>query len=644
MVKFYITTTIPYANAPPHIGHALEFVQADIIARWNRINGNDVFFLTGTDEHGTKIYQTAKRANVPTQKFVDMNVKSFKELLKLLNISNDGFIRTTDKKNHWPGVLEIWKKLEKKGDIYKKKYSGYYCSGCERFVTEKDLEGGKCPNHPTLDIEEITEENYFFKLSKYSSKIKKLIETDKLEIYPKKWKNNFLGLIKESGLLDTSFSRDIKHLPWGIPVPGDEKQVMYVWCDALTNYLTGVGYPDKKYTKFWPADVHLVGKDMLRFHTGIWPGMLLSAELPLPKKVIVHGFLTINGAKMSKSTGNIVDPIAISRKYGADAIRYFFARNFVFGEDGDFSENSLVERYNTELANELGNLLSRSLTMIEKYANKAVPKGTFNKKLDSLAKKTLKNVEKNMKNSEFHIALNNIWDFIAEVNKYIQDNKPWEKPKNLDEILYSVAESLRIISYLTYAFIPESSEEIAKQLGIKDVSKQIKPGTKVKKGEILFKKIEYSAEDPFSDLDLKVVEIKSVEEIKGADKLLKLKLNDRQIVAGIKKYYSKEDLLGEKIIIVANLKPAKLCGELSQGMLLAAEKKGNVELIFTNAKVGEDVIAENIDKKAKKEITIEDFMKIKIKTDNEGNVIYNKSKLKAGKEFLKVNLKNAQVH
>jgi methionyl-tRNA synthetase len=283
-----------------------------------------------------------------------------------LNISNDSFIRTTDKKRHWPGVVEMWKKLLEKGDIYKKKYVGKYCSGCERFITEKDLIDGECPDHPTLKIQEIEEENYFFKLSKYSDKIKKLIETNKLEIFPVKWKNNFLSSVKE-GLTDVSFSRDKKILPWGIPVPEDKDQVMYVWCDALTNYLTGIGYPKKEFEKYWPADVHVVGKDMLRFHTGIWPGMLLSAGLPLPKKVIVHGFLTVDGKKMSKSVGNVVSPLDLLKKYDSDSIRYLLARAIPFGDDGDFSDQVLVDRHNGELLNKLGNLVSRTTGLIEKY-------------------------------------------------------------------------------------------------------------------------------------------------------------------------------------------------------------------------------------------------------------------------------------
>lgn len=648
MEKYYITTTIPYMNGPPHIGHALEYVQADILARWHKLLGKEVFFLTGSDEHGTKIYRTAKKANLDTKKFVDNNVKVFKELIKLLEISNDEFIRTTDSKKHWPGVHALWKKLEKNGDIYKKKYTGLYCSGCERFVTEKDLVNGKCPDHPTLKIEKINEENYFFRLSKYSDKIKKLIESDKLEIIPKKWKNNFLGLIRENGLLDVSFSRDKKHLPWGIPVPGDESQVMYVWCDALTNYLTGIGFPDKKYKKFWPADVHVVGKDMLRFHTGIWPGMLLSAGLPLPDKVIVHGFLITGGRKMSKSSGNILDPVKITRKYGSDAVRYFLARNFVFGDDGDFSEKSLVDRYNNELANELGNLLSRSLSLLKKYEKGIVPKGSFDKKINSLSKKTIDKVKENLDSYEFHNALNNIWRLISETNKYIQDNKPWENPKNLKDILYTALESLRIISWLTFPFIPNASKEISKQLGIKDNSKKLKSGTKTKKGKILFKKLEYvEEEDPFSKVDLKVAEVKKVEDIPKANKLLKLQIEigneKRQLVAGLKPYVDKKSLVGKKIIVVANLKPAKLCGELSQGMLLAASKKDKVEVIFTNAKSGEEVVADNIDKKPSKQIKIDEFFKFKLKTDDKGNVVYGRNKLKVNNKVLNVDLKNAKV-
>tara|TARA_Y100000034_G_scaffold136314_1_gene212141 strand:- start:4082 stop:5539 length:1458 start_codon:yes stop_codon:yes gene_type:complete len=480
--KFYITTTIPYANAPPHIGFALEIIQADVIARWKNLNGFDTFFLTGTDEHGSKNYKMAKEAGLSPQEFVDKNASSFKELTKALNIKNNNFIRTTDKKNHWPGVLKIWELLDKKGDIYKKKYKGNYCSGCERFITEKELEDGKCPNHPNINIEIIEEENYFFKLSKYSDKITELIKKDKLKIYPKKWKNDFLSLI-EDGLTDVSFSRDKKQLPWGIPVPNDKDQVMYVWPDALTNYLTGIGFPDKKYEKYWPADIHVVGKDMLRFHTGIWPGMLLSAGLPLPKEVIVHGFLTIDGLKMSKSLGNVTSPLKLREKYESDTIRYFLTRVIPFGDDGDFSEQALIDRHNNELADKLGNLVSRVSALAEKYnltkTKTSLPSGPLFKKVSKL-----------IDNYELDKALNETFGFIDKANEYIQDKKPWETHDS--KVLYELANAIKDIAILLSPFIPETSEKIAKvfnfNLSIKDLQSDLKI-SKIKKSQILFEKI-----------------------------------------------------------------------------------------------------------------------------------------------------------
>jgi len=600
--KYYITTTIPYANAPPHIGHALEFVQADVLARWNRLKGKDVFYLTGTDEHGTKNYQTAKKQGLSPQKFVDKNVKFFKELLKKLNITNDNFIRTTNKKEHWPGVVDIWNKLVEKGDIYEKEYDGLYCPGCERFITEKDLIGGKCPDHPKLEIQKIAEKNYFFKLSKYSDEIKKKINSGELAIHPEKWKNNFLGLIKD-GLRDVSFSRDKKQLPWGIPVPGDEGQVMYVWCDALSNYLTGIGYPDKKYKKHWPADVHVVGKDMLRFHTGIWPGMLLSAGIPLPKKVIVHGFLTINGQKMSKSTGNVIDPIGIVDKYGSDALRYFFCRNFVFGEDGDISIDGIIRRHNDELANKLGNLVSRTSALAEKYGIEKTTNKLI-KKLDQ------KKIEKHFDSYEFDKALNEIFAFIDVCNEYVQSKKPWETKDT--KVLFELVESIREIAKLLSPFIPESAEKISK----------IFKSNNIKKAPVLFEKIIAErkpnikkSEEPeeimegvasinygdFEKLDLRVAEIKKAEDIPGADKLYKLSISlgdeNRVICAGIKEFYDKKDLKGKKIIVLTNLEPRTLKGIESQGMLLAASNKdrSKISLIQPSAdnKIGSKVEFKN---------------------------------------------------
>lgn len=480
--KFYVTTTLPYANAPPHVGFALEIIQADVLARWNKLKGKDVFFLTGTDEHGVKNYQTAKKEGVPPQKFVDKNSAYFKELTKKLNISNDYFIRTTDKKIHWPGVIDIWKKLEKKGEIYKKKYTGYYCSGCERFITEKELINGKCPNHPNIKIEHISEENYFFRLSKYSDKIRSLIEKDKLKISPKNWKKDFLSLIKE-GLRDVSFSRDKKHLPWGVTVPGDKTQVIYVWCDALTNYLTGIGYPNTKYKKFWPADIHVVGKDMLRFHAGIWPGMLLSASLPLPKEIIVHGFLTVEGSKMSKSLGNIISPLELLKKYSKDSLRYFLLRNIPFGEDGDFSEEILIARNNNELANKLGNLVSRVSALAEKHGLEEV-------NVDIHISNVVRDISELIERFEFDKALNLIFAFVDTLNQITQDRKPWETENKKD--LFELVTGLRAVAILLWPFIPETSEKIAKifnfKISLEELNKPLKI-SKIKKAEPLFKKI-----------------------------------------------------------------------------------------------------------------------------------------------------------
>ncbi len=488
--KFYITTTIPYANAEPHIGFALELIQADILARWNKIKSKNVFFLTGIDEHGQKIVKTAKLNNKTPKIFVDEISEKYKELAKKLNISNDNFIRTTDKDKHWQGVENIWKKLLEKGDIYKKKYKGSYCFGCERFVTEKDLVGGKCPYHPNLDIESISEENYFFKLSKYSDKIKELIKKNKLEIFPEKWKNNFLNSVKK-GLQDVSFSRDKKNLSWGIPVPNDKSQVIYVWCDALINYLTGIKYPDKSYKEFWPADIHVVGKDMLRFHAGIWPGMLLSADIELPKKIIVHGFLTVNNKKMSKSLGNVVLPLKLLEKYSEDALRFFFCRNFVFGQDGDFSEKALISRNNNELADKLGNLVSRTTSLIEKKGLKK----TQNKLIKKL---NIKKIEKLIENYQFDKALNEIFSFIDICNQYIQHNKLWQVKDKQEskKSLYELADSIKAIAILLWPFIPATSEKIAENFDFKigkksfdEIKKPLDNKRKIKKEGILFKKI-----------------------------------------------------------------------------------------------------------------------------------------------------------
>jgi len=608
---FYITTTIPYANAPPHIGFALELVEADILARYHTLIGEEVFFLTGTDEHGSKNYKMAKEADLTPQKFVDKNSAFFKELTKALDISNNNFIRTTDKLAHWPGVIELWKILEKNGDLYKKKYEGNYCVGCERFVTEKDLIDGKCPNHLNLIPERISEENYFFKLSKYSSKITNLIKKNELKIYPDKWKNDFLSLV-ENGLTDVSFSREKKHLPWGIPVSGDESQVMYVWCDALPNYLTGIGFPDKKYKKYWPCNLHVVGKDMLRFHAGIWPGMLLSAGMELPQQIIVHGFLTSEGHKMSKSLGNVTNPLELRKKYSSDSIRYYLTRTIPFGEDGDFSEQALIERHNNELANKLGNLISRVEGLIEKNGMQKCE----NELVNELHLEEIKDL---MEKFELDKALGEIFSFIDRCNEYVQTKKPWETKDK--KVLYEVADSIKKIAILLWPFMPSSCGKIAKDFGgfkfeLKELGKPLDAKVKIKKGEVLFKKIELEEENidkkiedkkinksvqpkvkmvgeglgsiDFSEwdkIDLRVAKIEKVESIEGADKLWKLSLDvgelgKRTICAGLKQYYSDKELKGKKIIYFSNLKPRLMKGVESQGMLLAASTSDHSKVVL----------------------------------------------------------------
>ncbi len=485
-MKFYITTAIDYVNAPPHIGHAYEKICADVIARWHRLKGEKVYFLTGTDENAQKNEQAAKEAKIETKKFVDQNSKLFEELCKKLNLSNDDFIRTTQAR-HTKVAQEIFKKVFDKGDIYKGNYEGYYCQGCEAFITEKELVDGKCPEH-NKEPEWLKEESYFFKLSKYQDKVLKLIETNTF-ILPQKRRNEMISRLKSEGLKDLSVSRT--NLDWGITTPIDKKHKIYVWFDALINYVSALGYPDEKpYKEFWPADCHYIGKGINWFHTIIWPAMLMSAGIPLPKTVYVHGYITLNGKKISKSLGNVIDPIFLIDKYEIDPIRYAIIRDIPHGEDGDFSEKSLINRNNNELANDLGNLLSRTLTLIEKNFNSEIPESKSELTFD------IEKIDKLMQNYELDKALAEIWKFVNKCNKYINDKKPWEikDKKELEKILYTLADSLRIISILLHPFIPETSEKINKQLNIqlgtlKDCKPNLLKKTKIKKGEHLFKKI-----------------------------------------------------------------------------------------------------------------------------------------------------------
>ena len=511
MKKFYITTSIAYTNAFPHIGFALESIQADVLARYHRLLAEDVFFLTGTDEHGAKISKAAKEAGKSPEDFVDEISGKFKELGRILNLSNNDFIRTTDKIRHWPAVREVWQKLKEKGDIYKKNYQGLYCVGCEAFKTKRELINGKCSIHKT-EPEKIEEENYFFRLSKYSKKIEKAIKTGKLEIIPKTRRNEILGLIKQ-GLEDVSFSRPSKDLQWGISVPDDPTQKIYVWADALTNYISALGYPrGENFKKYWPADVHCIGKDILKFHSLIWPGMLWSLGLSLPKSIFVHGFITVSGQKMSKSLGNVIDPFELVKKYGLDPVRYYLLREIPSAEDGDFTFDKFEKRYNSDLASGLGNLTARVLTMVEKYCQGKVPEIKINPEKHPLAsdkkiynwKKSWRDLGKHLDNFQFNEALASVWKFIAEADKYIEQNKPWVlakegKAEELNWVLYGLLDSLNQICRQIYIFMPDSALKIADSLGIKEIfikksyykdnRASIKPGVKTKKNGLLFPRI-----------------------------------------------------------------------------------------------------------------------------------------------------------
>lgn len=497
--KFYITTAIYYVNSPPHLGNSLEMIQADVISRYHRILEDEVFFLTGTDEHGQKIFKAAEKAGKNPEDFADEISSKFKQLGKELNLSNDDFIRTTDQKRHWPVVQAVWKKLVESGDVYKKKYQGLYCVGCEAFITKKDLVEGKCKLH-LKEPEKVEEENYFFKLSKYSKKIKELIEKDEIKIIPEERKNEMLSFI-EQGLEDISFSRPRKDLKWGIPVPGDDSQTIYVWADALTNYISALDYPNgKNFKKFWPADVHFLGKDILRFHSIIWPAMLLSLKLPLFKKIFVHGFVTSDGQKMSKSLGNVVDPFELIEKYGADAVRYFLLREISPTQDGDFTYEKFKERYNADLANGVGNLINRVLTLIEKRFDGKIPKSSIGIP-ESLVEK-IKNYEKLLDDLKLDQALKEIMSICSDLDNRIDKEQIYKADSMvLSDALYVFAETIRIWAWLIFPFLPEVADKIFEQLGL-DVKKEknkkfeeaikwggLKPGTKIKKGNPLFPRI-----------------------------------------------------------------------------------------------------------------------------------------------------------
>lgn len=495
MNKFYITTSIAYVNSVPHCGFAMELIQADVLARYHRLQGNNTWFLTGTDEHGTSVVRGAAKANKGVAEFVDDIAEKYKNLTKILNISNDDFIRTSDKERHWPGATKFWNELVEASDLYKKKYEGLYCVGHESFIKKSELVDGRCPLHKTVP-EEIEEENWFFKLTKHKKEVKDKIETGELKIVPESRIKEVLNLIDDAE--DISFSRPISSLKWGIPVPNDPDQTMYVWADALTNYISAIGYKDntEHFQKFWPADVHLIGKDILRFHAIYWPAMLLSVGLPLPKAIYVHGFITVEGEKMSKTIGNVMDPFALIEKYGVEPVRYFLLRELSSVGDGDFSYKKLEERYNGDLANGLGNLVQRVITLIdtklngELIFNKELVEKQIEEKINFVFKKYSSNIEEFL----LHEAAGNIWELIGFADKYMDEKAPWAAIKHDEAEFLMIMTNLLYITYnvgwMLLPFMPETAEKIFEAIGADKDAAIDGYAFKIKKGGILFPRLQ----------------------------------------------------------------------------------------------------------------------------------------------------------